>query len=191
MMTDRLFDGLSDEELVACYHEGSQDAAGILMKKYKPLVLRISGQRFLARGDRDDLIQEGMIGLFHALRDYDCEKQASFATFAALCIDRQMLNAIEAAGRGKNRPLNDAVGLTDDEWDYAVKNVRESPEKIVIERERRHERLERLRERLSPFERQVLVLYLSGMDYREIAERLGKPPKSVDNAFQRIRRKGE
>ncbi len=188
-MTDHELSGLTDEELVSLYREGNQEAAAYLIRKYKPLVLRISGARFLAGGDHDDLIQEGMIGLFKALRDYDSGREASFLTFASLCIDRQMLSAIEAAGRGKNRPLNDAVYLGEEELECAEKQFRESPEKIVIDREGADERIRLLRTKLSSFEKKVLDLYLTGMDYHEIADVLGKPPKSVDNALQRIRKK--
>ena len=179
----------TDDELIAAYREGKNEAADLLLARYKPLVLKLSRARFIAGGERDDLIQEGMIGLYKAVRDYDPEKTASFATFAALCADRQMLNAIDASRREKNLPLNNSVGLTDEELEQAIRQIAESPEKIVIEQEITDEKIARLRENLSPFEKKVFGLYISGFDYREIASVLGKPPKSVDNALQRIRKK--
>ncbi len=179
----------SDDELISASREGKNEAVDQLLERYKPLVLKLSRARFIAGGERDDLIQEGMIGLYKAVRDYDPDRTASFATFAALCIDRQMLNAIDASRREKNLPLNNSVGLTDEELEQAVRQITESPEKIVIEQEMTDEKIAWLRENLSPLEKKVLGLYISGLDYREIAAVLGKPPKSVDNALQRIRRK--
>ncbi len=178
----------SDEQLVSAYREGRAEAADVLMERYKPLVLRQTSARFLVGGDRDDLIQEGMIGLYKAIRDYDAEKAASFSTFASLCVDRQIMNAIEAAQRAKNQPLNSSVPLLDKEWEDEAA-VADSPEKIVIEQVTAGERLSEIRRKLSPLERKVLELNISGLDYREIAKRLGKEPKSVDNALQRIRKK--
>lgn len=181
---------MTDEELIRlCRTDNRPDAIDYLMEKYKPLVLRLSRTRFLVGGERDDLIQEGMIGLYKAVRDYDEEKAASFATFAALCINRQMLNAIEASTREKNRPLNDSVLFTDPEWEFEQMSGDESPERIIIAQESEREKLKRLRELLSSMEIKVLDLYLKGRDYREIAEVLGKTPKAIDNAIQRIRRK--
>lgn len=179
---------MNDEELVRLFQNGDEEAGDRLLEKYKPLVLRFSRARFIPGGDRDDLIQEGMIGLYKAMRDFREGRGASFSTFAALCVDRQILRAIEASGREKNRALNDAVGFTGDEEEGRGFDV--SPEQILIEREEEEERLRQLRSRLSPLESQVLDLFLDGMDYKEIAAKLGKSPKSVDNALQRIRKKG-
>lgn len=180
-----------DEELILAYRAGEADAADALLSRYKPLVLKLSRARFIVGGDHDDLIQEGMIGLYKAMRDYDAEKaqSASFSTFAALCIDRQMLNAIEASQREKNRPLNTSLLLSDEEWDHVIRRMAESPETIVIDQEVNDEKLRKLWEMLSPMERKVLGLYVAGLEYREIAEALGKSPKSIDNALQRIRKK--
>ena len=188
-MAEKPYEAYADEELVGLARGGDSGAADFLMEKYKPLVRRLSAARYLAGGDREDLIQEGMIGLYKALRDYDPSKQASFATFAALCADRQMLHAIEASQREKNRVLNDAVELTDEEGERVLHGAKESPETLVIAREAADERLRRLREALSPLETKVLTLYLTGMDYREIASELGRTPKTIDNALQRIPRK--
>lgn len=181
----------SDEELIRAYRAGGRDAADQLLTRYKPLVLKLSRARFIVGGDRDDLIQEGMIGLYKAVRDYDSEKaqSASFSTFAALCIDRQMLRAIEASQREKNRPLNTSLLLADEEWEHVIRQMADSPETIVIDQEMNDEKFRALWDLLSPMEKKVLSLYVSGMDYREIAGALGKPPKSIDNAIQRIRKK--
>lgn len=191
-MSDTLItEACTDEELIALSHAGREGAADLLLVRYKPLVLKLSRTRFLAGGDRDDLIQEGMIGLYKAIRDYDPARETKFMTFAALCIDRQILRAIEASQREKNRALNDSVLLGDGEIEAGLSEAQESPETIVLLRERTDERLARLRDVLSRLEKQVLALYLEGLDYREIAERLGRTPKQTDNALQRIRRKSQ
>ncbi|MGN0255708.1 MAG: sigma-70 family RNA polymerase sigma factor [Chordicoccus sp.] len=190
-MTDGNFSGQrfqSDEQAaVAAKHD--EEAAMYLIEKYKPLVLHFSRARFLAGGEHEDLVQEGMIGLYKAIRDYDPSRDTSFSSFAGLCIDRQILKAIEAYGRDKMKPLNESVELTDDEEPYSGQTLGSDPEHIVIEREAADEKLRLLRGRLSRFENSVLDLYLEGCDWHEIANRLGKPPKTVDNALQRIRRK--
>ncbi len=180
---------LTDEQLVARCREGDGDAVDFLLSKYKPYVLRFTRARFLAGGERDDLIQEGMIGLYRAIRDYDPGKEARFITFAGLCIDRQILRAIESSQREKNRPLNDFVSMTDEEMEQAMSGDMESPETIVLEQLGNDERLARIASRLSPLEKEVLNLYLAGLDYREIASRIGRTPKQVDNALTRIRKK--
>ncbi len=178
----------SDEQATAAAkHE--EEAAMYLIEKYKPLVLRFSRARFLAGGEHEDLVQEGMIGLYKAIRDYDPSRDTSFSSFAGLCIDRQILKAIEAYGRDKMKPLNESVGLTGDEEPFPEQTLGGDPESIVIEREAADEQLRLLRGRLSRLENQVLDLYLEGCDWHEIAARLGKSPKAVDNALQRIRRK--
>lgn len=179
----------TDEELLIRSKSGDSEAVNLLIARYKPLVLRLSRARYLAGGDREDLIQEGMIGLFQAVRDFDPENGSSFLNFAALCVNRQMLHAIEAAGREKNRLLNDSVTLEDAEWEQLPLREAVSPEEIVIGKEFNDERVGELLEKLSPMEQKVLKLYLDGLDYKEIAEVLKKSPKSIDNALQRIRRK--
>ena len=181
---------LSDEDLIREMRTcGGETGVDFLMEKYKPLVLRLSRTRFLTGGERDDLIQEGMIGLFKAIRDYEPGREASFATFAALCINRQMLNAIEASTREKMKPLNDSVLLTDPEFETELAAGSESPERIVLDQEAEHEMIQRIRGLLSPMEKCVLDYYLEGRNYREIAHILQKTPKSIDNALQRIRKK--
>lgn len=187
-MTD--YSGLTNEELVALFHAGNQDAEDFLLEKYKPYVRAMSRARYLIGGDTDDLIQEGMIGLYKAIRDYDDHREASFHTFAATCIARQQITAIEASNRMKNRPLNMSVSLTDEEWESTLFMLREdSPEAIVVGRESADETMNKVNEALSPMERKVLSYYLNDMDYRQIAQKMGKTPKSIDNSLQRIRSK--
>ncbi|MDO4614232.1 MAG: sigma-70 family RNA polymerase sigma factor [Lachnospiraceae bacterium] len=180
---------LRDEEIVALTRQGDDEAMDYLMNKYKKLVLRISSARFLLGGEQEDLIQEGMIGLYKAVRDYRADRNASFATFAALCIDRQISHAIETSLRMKNQPLNAYIPLTDDEWEAALLHSKESPESMVVNQEFTAEVLRAVREKLSAMERRVLELTIAGLDYQEIARKTGRTPKSVDNALQRIRRK--
>ena len=146
--------------------------------------------RFLIGGDTDDLIQEGMIGLFKAIRDYRDDREASFRTFAGLCIDRQMANAIEGSTRQKHQMLNTAVSLNKDQEEnekhlgWAV-----SPEELLIDRENMEAMMEEITRSLSTMENKVLALYLAGNSYAAIAGSLGKTPKSVENALRRIRTK--
>lgn len=146
---------------------------------------------FLIGGEKEDLIQEGMIGLFKAVRDYRPQKNASFSTFANLCVERQMYKAIEMSARQKHKPLNSYISLSEE--DGPLKDtedvLQQNPETIVIGRENASHLMEHIKEALSPFENQVLEAYLKGMDYVQIAELMGKSPKSIDNALQRIRNK--
>ena len=179
-----------DECLVARAKAGETAASDELMERYKGYVRALAHARFLIGGDTDDLIQEGMIGLIKAIRDYDPEKGASFKTFATLCIVRQQSSAIEAAGRLKNGPLNASVSFDDVEWETAFRIMKDpSPEEIILDQEETRELKGRIEEALSPFERQVLEMYLQDMGYREIAGKLGRSPKTIDNAIRRIRSK--
>jgi RNA polymerase sporulation-specific sigma factor len=180
---------MTDEELVQAYRNRNADAIDVLMGKYKLLVRGICRARFLTGGEEEDLIQEGMIGLYKAVRDYDASKDASFRTFANLCIQRQVLKAIESSQREKNRPLNDSVALTDEEWDEQIHSEKISPESILLDREAETETRKKIFNTLSPMEQTVLKLYLKGMNYRSIAKEMHKSPKTIDNALQRIRRK--
>ena len=180
---------LTDEELSLLSKSGNSEAEDILMERYKGYVRKLSHARYLVGGDSDDLIQEGMIGLMKAVRDYDPEKGASFKTFATLCIMRQQTTAIDSAVRKKNEPLNHSISISSEEWESAVRMMREqqSPEEILVSNESSMELLGHLKDILSPFENEVLELYLQEKGYREIAEELGKTPKIIDNAIQRIR----
>lgn len=184
------FRNLPDEELVSLYREGVTEAVDFLLQKYKPLVRSRAVSKFLKGGELDDLIQEGMIGLYKAVRDYEPrnDKGASFFTFAVLCIDRQLMHAIEMSSRQKRKAQTEAVLLTEDEWESYM-GPEESPEKILLEQEGADETYDKIYETLSRMEKIVFDLQLRGYDYREIAGILGRTPKSIDNAMQRIRRK--
>lgn len=189
----------SDEELIILYRAGSEIAIEVIFERYKNLVRKKAKAMFLAGGDNDDLIQEGMIGLYKAVRDYKAEKEASFATFASMCINRQMITAVTASNRKKNVPLNTYVSFdmpagNGEDTDMRLVDVlqpetEQNPEKLFIDREHTKDLQTRLYEMLSPFETRVLDMYIDGMDYIQIAGELGKQPKSIDNALQRIRSK--
>lgn len=180
----------TDEELLGRLRAGETEIQDYLMEKYKNLVRTKARAMYLIGGDTDDLIQEGMIGLFKAIRDYDETRESSFQTFARLCIDRQLYRAIEASNRLKNQPLNSYISLSDttSEEDL-VQNWESSPESIILDRERTDQLFRRIRKACSAFENHVLDLYIRGNDYKKIAEMMDKPPKSIDNALQRIRAK--
>ena len=189
-----------DEELILRIRDGEEKITDYIMEKYKNLVRSKAGSMYILGADREDLIQEGMIGLFKAIRDYDIGRDASFATFADLCVARQMYTAVQAAGRKKHAPLNSYVSLyagngsdkTEEEkelLDSLVSRDEQNPEELLIDREN-VERIEKaIESELSSFERQLLDLYLTGMKYTEIARVLGKDDKSTDNALQRCRSK--
>ena len=180
----------SDEELIQRLRAGETGIADYLIEKYKYLVRRKARAMFLIGGDTDDLIQEGMIGLFKAVRDYHPGKEASFVTFAQMCIDRQIYSAVQSSNRQKHIPLNSYVSLNQEEegspiWELSVEN----PESIVIDQENARDLQQKFMGFLSPMERKVLDLYLRGEGYVEIARILNKSPQSIDNALQRIRSK--
>ena len=189
----------SDEELIVRYRDGDTDAMDFIFERYKHLVRKKAKAMFLAGGDNDDLIQEGMIGLYKAIRDYNTDREASFATFASMCINRQMITAVAASNRKKYMPLNTYVSYDmpaggDEDSDMRLVDILQSqtelnPEKLLIDKEHNRDLKSRLKEVLSTFEQQVLTYYLEGMDYTAIAKKMQKPPKSVDNALQRIRSK--
>ena len=185
------YEKFSDEELLTGLHQGQKELEEYLMDKYKGMVLKKARAMFLIGGEKQNLIQEGMIGLFKAVRDYRPQKNASFSTFANLCVERQMYKAIEMSARQKHKPLNSYISLSEE--DSPLKNtedvLQQNPETIVIGRENASHLMGHIKEALSPFENQVLETYLKGMDYVQIAELMGKSPKSIDNALQRIRNK--
>ena len=192
---EKQYEALTDEELIEKLHAGESGVMDFLLEKYKYLVRKKANAVFLLGGDTDDLVQEGMIGLFKAVRDFD-RSQGSFYYFADLCIGRQIYHAIEAASRKKHGPLNSYISLSEDASDTSGVPLAESiswrednPEQILIERENVEQFLEEIRSNLSPLEQKVLTDYLDGMNYRQIAEKWNKPEKSIDNALQRIRQK--
>ena len=189
-----------DEILIQRLREGESDITDFIMNKYKNLVRKKAGSMNILGADRDDLIQEGMIGLFKAIRDYDCGRDASFFTFADLCISRQMYSAVEASLRKKHIPLKSYVSLytrideDDASSDATLENALASdtelnPEQQLIDRENVRLLEEAIEKQLSAVERQVLELYLTGMSYTEIAKVLNKDEKATDNALQRAKSK--
>ena len=185
----------TDEELIEKLRAGDAEIADYIMEKYKPLVRKKTNAMYLIGGETEDLIQEGMIGLFKAVRDYKPEKEASFFAFAEICITRQLYSALEASNRKKHIPLNTYISFSnqnDSEGMLLEQMITEqtiSPEQMMIEREGKKEFFEKLDEKLSPMERKVLYLYLEGNSYTQIADVLEKPAKSIDNTLQRIRAK--
>lgn len=192
----------TDEQLVAEIREGNKELMDFLMVKYKSMVRKKARAMFLLGGENEDLIQEGMIGLIKAVRDYDAEQGASFASFAELCVSRQMYSAIEASKRKKHLPLNSYVSLYEESGTEGegkntplidtIESAKDNdPEALYFSREYTEAFAEQLKENLSPLENHVLYLHLMGTDYKTIAELLGKSPKSIDNALQRIKGKAE
>ena len=184
------FSQYTDEELIAKLRQGEPEVMDYLIDKYKSMVRQKARVLYLVDGEQDDLIQEGMIGLFKAVRDYHAEKDASFRTFAQLCVDRQMYHAIQSSNRQKHQPLNSYVSMSSEEWENEVRTMlQQSPENIVIAQENAAHLESKIRNQLSKFENQVLDMYLDGDNYLTIADKMGKTPKSIDNALQRIRMK--
>ncbi|MEA5042283.1 MAG: sigma-70 family RNA polymerase sigma factor [Oscillibacter ruminantium] len=185
----------SDEELCARAAGGDRRAEEHLVSKYTRLVRSCARPFFLIGGDSEDLLQEGMIGLMKAVREYDGGKEASFRTFAETCVRNRLLSVLRAASRGKHMPLNQSVSLDTPFFDsdsYTLGTLdltQRSPEDFLIDREHTSSLLFGVRKQLSEFEAKILGYYLDGLSCREIAETVGKSPKSVDNAVQRIRRK--
>lgn len=185
------YENSSDEELILEYQNGAYELEEILLNKYKNMILKKAHAMFLIGGEQEDLIQEGMIGLFKALRDYKNDKNTSFSTFANLCVERQMYKAIENAMRQKHKPLNSYISFSDEAeqmWNLEDR-WQKDPEEIIIDQENAKRIRVDIKNHLSPLENQVLEDYLEGYDYVKIAERMGKPIKSIDNALQRIRTK--
>ena len=194
------YEQFTDEELIVRLRDGEERITDYIMDKYKNLVRSKAGSMYILGADRDDLIQEGMIGLFKAIRDYDIGRDASFFTFADLCISRQMYTAVQAADRQKHAPLNTYISLyastgekgEGEEWELIhslISREDKNPEDLLIDKENL-ENLEKTIEReLSGFEKQVFDLYITGMKYTQIAKVLGKDEKSTDNALQRIKSK--
>lgn len=186
---------MTDEQLICKYRDGDKQIMDYLMEKYKNLVRKEANAMFLLGGENDDLIQEGMIGLFKAIQDYNTEKEASFHSFAKLCVTRQMYSAIEASNRKKHSPLNSYISLYDKDEDQGrlidqMEATGESnPEELFISQEYAEVLEQKLQDSLSQLEKRVLYLHVSGFDYKTIGKLLDKSDKTVDNALQRIRGK--
>ncbi len=198
----KYYDESSDEELIIRLRDGEDAITDYIMDKYKDLVRSKAGSMYILGADKEDLIQEGMIGLFKAIRDYDTGRDASFFTFADLCVSRQIYTAIQAAGRQKHAPLNTYISLYSsssdkemeqgDEWkliNSIISKKEQNPEEMLIDRENVELLEKAIDEELSGFEKEVLDLYLTGMKYGQIAKLLGKDDKSTDNALQRVKAK--
>lgn len=184
------YEEFSDEELVVRLRQGESEIEDYLMEKYKNLARTRARAMYLIGGDTDDLIQEAMIGIFKAIRDFLPGKEASFSTFARLCIERQLYSAIQSSNRKKNQPLNTYISLSEENNEGSLDRLwEESPEAILVDREQADNMMEKIQSKLSPFENHVLELYLQGCDYNRIAQMMDKSPKSIDNALQRIRAK--
>ena len=190
------YQSMSDEQLIQQLRAGETKWMDYLLDKYKPLVRKKANAMYLIGGDTDDLIQEGMIGLFKAIRDYDTAKETGFSGFAQLCVTRQIYSAVEASNRKKHTPLNTYVSFysqADEEGkslaETLISDELYNPEELIINQENVQYFWEKLKERLSAMERQVLDQYLSGLNYQQIAENMEKSPKAIDNALQRIKGK--
>ncbi|SMC51055.1 sigma-70 family RNA polymerase sigma factor [Papillibacter cinnamivorans] len=187
----------TDDQLCSMVSNGDRKAEEAIVTRYNRLVRACARPYFLAGGDSEDLIQEGMVGLLKAVREYDPAKQASFRTYAEICIRSRLYSAIKAAARDKHTPLNRSIPLETPFFDkntdlmtYRASNLRQNnPEELIIGREEFAERLDGLKGQLSEFEAKILGYYLKGLSYLEIAAEVNRSPKSVDNAVQRIRRK--
>lgn len=191
---------VTDEELILRLREGETAITDFIMDKYKNLVRSKAKSMYILGADKDDLIQEGMIGLFKAVRDYDSGRDASFATFADLCVSRQMYTAVQASRRKKHTPLNTYISLyggnrekgEEDEPELIASlasKVDLNPEELLIDKENVENLTRQIEKELSSFENQVFDLYLTGMSYTQIAKVLGRDEKSTDNALSRIKGK--
>lgn len=194
------FENMLDEEIVAMAQEGNKSAEEYLINKYINYVKAKTKSYFLIGADKEDIFQEGMIGLFKAIRDYKNDKLSSFRAFAELCVTRQIITAIKAATRQKHVPLNCYLSLNkpvfDEESERTLIDVLSSlhisdPEEVIISKEERKKIEKKMRESLSDLEIEVLKCYLKGKSYQEIACDLDRHAKSIDNALQRVKRKLE
>ncbi len=194
------FNELADEVIVDYVQQGDAEALDFLINKYRNFVRAKARSYFLIGADREDIVQEGMIGLYKSIRDFKEDKLSSFKAFAELCITRQIITAIKTATRQKHIPLNSYISLDkpiyDEESDRTLMDVISGakildPEELIINQEEFDDIELKMAELLSDLERRVLVLYLDGQSYQEISEELNRHVKSIDNALQRIKRKLE
>ena len=196
---EKKYSNCTDEELIVRLQAGENEIMEYMLEKYKSLVRRVSRKLFLIGGEPEDVIQEGMIGLFKAIKDFNPEKEMAFHNFAEMCISRHIYSAITASNRKKHSPLKDYVSLSKEPDEDGLKQSfavafsgfpgTTNPEELVLDKEAKHMVEYEIERCLSAFEKQVLQMYLEGMGYVEIAGKLDKTPKSIDNAIQRIRTK--
>ena len=198
--SDDVIDRVSDEDLIERVRSGDESALDELIDRYKAFVRAKARSYFLIGADREDIVQEGMIGLYKAIRDYRDDKLASFKAFAELCVTRQIITAIKTATRQKHVPLNSYISLDkpiyDEESERTLLDIISGavvadPEELMIHREEFDAIEIQMKKLLSELERDVLILYLDGRSYQEIAEDLSRHVKSIDNALQRVKRKLE
>ena len=187
---------LTDEEVVAAYRAGDFEAVEYICNKYRGLVSKYGKKFFIKGGEEQDVIQEGMVGLFKAIQDYNENKQVPFKKFAENCITRQIIKAMESADRQKNQPLNSYVSFSAQEEptnqevvESLLTNEVFNPENILIDSEKTLDTFEKIVEILSKMELQVFLYMMQGMDYHTIAQKMDKSEKKIDNAIQRIRQK--
>lgn len=197
---EQRFKDLKDEDIINLAINGDNLAVDYILTKYKELVKIKAKSYFLVGADKEDIIQEGMIGLYKAIRDYQSNKDTSFKVFAELCINRQMITAIKSASRKKHIPLNSYISLNkqinkeESETTYMETIISDkalTPEELLIGKEDKNFIEKHINESLTDLECKVLVLYLQGKNYRKIARIINKPEKSIDNALQRVKRKLE
>ena len=197
-LNEKDYQNKSDEELIKIIKAGDKEALDFLMTKYKEIVNMKVSKYFLIGAEKEDIIQEGLIGLFKAVQSYNPEKQNSFKTFANMCIERQLITAIKSSNRQKHIPLNSYLSLNtaayeEDEdttlFDTFNAHQTEDPLETITKKEYYRDVEEATNESLSDFEKQVLNRYMQGESYIQIAEKLDTPVKSIDNAIQRIRKK--
>ncbi|MBR5517010.1 MAG: RNA polymerase sporulation sigma factor SigH [Firmicutes bacterium] len=197
-MQENKYNILTDEEMVKMAQEGSVTAEEFLIKKYKDLVKTKSSMYFIIGGDKEDVVQEGMIGIFKAIRGFDEKKETSFKTFAELCINRQIISAIRTANLQKHQILNESLSLSSDNDPEGEQKLLEErlpsngggdPEKLMLMKEIGQYLKEESHEMFSPLEQKVWDKILQGKQYQEIAVELDKSPKSIDNTMQRIKKK--
>lgn len=191
------YENISDNEIVKLAQSGDDAALEAVLLRYKPLVHKKSQPYYLAGGDDDDIVQEGLIGLYKAVMSFDEEKFPLFNVFAGVCIERRIISAVKKASRQKHSPLNSYVSLSaaaDEDGGTVVSDViggGNNPEEIFLERESFSGLEGKINDMLSPLEMKVLLCLVNGQSYKEAAESLGKDVKAVDNAMQRIKRKLE
>ncbi len=191
-------EGMTDEELIVLVKQGDTQALDCLMFRYKELVNIKVSRYYMAGAEKEDIVQEGLIGLFKSIKNFDVEKQITFKTFANVCIERQLITAIKASNRQKHMPLNSYLSLNTtsndedsdkDMYDTLHLDVMEDPLDMITKKEYYQNVEDMIEHTLSDFEKQVLAHYMKGESYVQIAEKLDAPVKSVDNAIQRIRKK--
>lgn len=188
--TEKTLCRLSDEEVVEVAKSGNEVALNHLMARYRNLVYKVAGNYFVNGGELEDIVQEGMIGLYKAVQGFDKKADSSFGAFAATCVKRQIITAVKASTRKKHLPLNSYVSLSDKETEQSpLAPEGAEPLSVILDKEYRHSISVKINRVLSKFELRVLFCYLDGMSYNEIAAIVEKDPKAIDNALYRIKKK--